>query len=198
MVAYFYIDKSELDEALECGLKLSVYGKPIPGSSDIPIKAIRAYLSPRDNMKFFNDPDLECLKLDLPGDKLLVAEDAYASMGQHKWFNESIIHASKYMLGKYRQPCYLISFTVMAEYTSLLDKKRDVPVLYENSASLYIQTLKSKFEESDPHFYDKAFFGYMELLVSKEEATVEWKDDETTVFLKDGEKYVLLNPADEI
>jgi hypothetical protein len=197
MVAYFYISKNELVDALECGLKLSVYGKPIPGSGDIPIKAIRAYLSPRDNMDYFDDPELVCLKLDLSGEKLLVAEDIYAATGNHKWFNESIIHASKYMLGKYRKPCYLITFTVLNDYISVLDKKRDVPVLYENSAGLYIQTLKSKFEENDAEFYDKAFFGYMKLLVSMDEATIEWNDDEITVFLMGGERYILQNPTDE-
>jgi hypothetical protein len=198
MVAYFYLSKNELEEALECGLKLSVYGKPIPESGDIPIKAIRAYLSPRDNMDDFDNQELVCLKLDLAGDKLLVAEDIYASTGNHKWFNESIIHASKYMLGKYRKPCYLITFTVLNEYISVLDKKRDVPVLYENSAGLYVQTLKSKFEEGDAEFYDKAFYGYMKLLVSMGKATIEWSNDETTIFLMDGERYILQNPANEI
>jgi len=198
MVAYFYINEHELAEALECGLKLSVYGKPIPESGDIPIRVIHAYLSPRDNFDAFNDPGLVCLKLDLPGDKLLVAEEIYAIIGKHKWFNESIIHASKYMLGRYHKPCYLITFTVLGEFISLLDKNMDVPVLYENSASLYIQTLKTRFEDNDDAFYDKAFFGYMKLLASMGRASEEWSGHGTSVFLMDGERYVLHKPSDEI
>lgn len=198
MVAYFYINKGEVEEALECGLKLSMYGKPIPGSGDIPIRATRAYLSPKDNMDKFNDATLECLKLDLPGEKLLVAEEIYSSLSKHQWFNESIVHASNYMLGKYRKPCYLITFTVLNEYISVLDKKRDIPVLYENSCGLYIQALKNKFEESDDNFYDNAFYGYMRVLESMDNVTVEWSDEKTTVFLMGGERIILMKPADEI
>jgi len=198
MIAYFYIKKNDLDEALECGLKLSVYGSPIPESGEIPIRAIRGLLSPRDDMEKFNDISMVCLKLELPGDKLLIAEECYLTAEKYHWFNESIVHASNYMLGRYRRPCYLITFTVLGEYISILDKNRDVPVLYDNSSRLYISSLKSKFEETDPGFNDKALYGYMRVMVMHGMASMEWKDKDTAVFIMDGERYILKNPLNEI
>lgn len=198
MIAYYYISKNETEEALECGLKLSVYGEPIPGSGEIPINAIRAYLSPRDNMDYFQNQELICLKLDLPAEKLLVAEKSFTDAGKNKWFNESIVHAAKYMLGTYRNPCYLITFTVLNEYISVLDKNRDVPVLYDNSSELYLQSVRSKLREADEGYPERALFGYLGVLVSLEEASVEWSDKKTTVFNLDGERYILKKPADEI
>ncbi|MFO7611483.1 MAG: hypothetical protein R6W99_03210 [Clostridia bacterium] len=197
MIAYFYIDGNDAEETVECGLKLSIYGDPVLEDNGHPLKAIRALLSPKDDMEKYNDAGLECLKLDIPNGKLLVAEAAYLETGNRKWFNESVVHAENYILGSYRNPCFLITFTVMNEYIGILDKKRDVPVLYDSSEELYIHNVKSEFEYKDNDFYDKALYGYLDVMRRNWKASIEWQSDEITIFGANEKKYIIRNPVNE-
>lgn len=197
MVAYFYIDKNEAEEAAECGLKLSVYGEEILAERDHPMRAVRALLSPKDDMSKYNDEGLACLKLDIPGDKLLVAEGIYLETGNWEWFNESVLHAENYIFGTYRKPYYLITFTISNEFIGILDKKRDVPVLYDDSEELYIHKMKARFEDNDHNFYDKALYGYLDVQQRNWKATIEWQSDDYTVFGTGGKKYIIRNPINE-
>ncbi len=197
MIAYFYIDSKKADETAECGLKLSLYGENILADEDHPIRAIRALLSPKDDMASYKNPELACLKLDIDNDKLLVAEETYLKTGKRDWFNESVVHAEKYMLGSYRKPCFLITFTVLGEYIGILDKSRDVPVLYDQSEELYVHKIKSEFEYSDENFYDRALYGYLAVMKKMGRADVEWQSEGLTVFSIEGKKYIVGNPGNE-
>lgn len=197
MIAYFYIDKNYAEEAADCGLKLSIYGKDILAEKDHPIRAIKALLSPKDDIRQYGDKNLACLKLDIPNGKLLVAEEIYLNTGNREWFNESVVHAENYIFGTYRKPCYLITFTVNSEYIGILDKSRDVPVLYDDSEELYVHNMKSEFEEKDESFYDKALYGYLDVLQRNWKATIEWQSDDFTIFGTGGKKYIIRNPVNE-
>ena len=197
MIAYFYINRNDAEEAAECGLKLSNYGDSILADKNHPIKAIRALLSPKDDMVKYNDESFACLKLDIPNGKLLVAEESYLETGNMEWFNESVVHAENYMYGDYRKPCFLLTFTVLNEYIGILDKKRDVPVLYDNSEELYIHKVKTEFEYKDNGFYDKAIYGYLDVMQRNWKASIEWQSDEVTIFGAEGKKYIIRNPVNE-
>lgn len=197
MIAYFYIDFKKAKEVAECGLKLSLYGENILADEDFPIRAIRALLSPKDDMESYNDPELTCLKLDIANDKLLVAEETYLKTGNRDWFNKSVIHAEKYVFGMYRKPCFLITFTVLGEFIGILDKSRDVPVLSDQSEEVYLHKIKSEFECSDENFYDKALYGYLDIMVKKDKAKIEWQSEDITVFSIDGDRYIIGNPKYE-
>ncbi len=197
MIAYFYIDKTNANEAAECGLKLSIYGSEVLAEKDHPIRAIRALISPKDDIKHYNDESMACLKLDIPKGKLLVAEEIYLDTGNREWFNESVVHAENYIFGTYRKPCYLLSFTVSSEYIGILDKSRDVPVLYNDSEDLYIHKVKSGFEDIDNNFYDKALDGYWDVLQRNWKATIEWQSDDFTIFGIGDKKYIIRNPVNE-
>ncbi|MCK5758274.1 MAG: hypothetical protein KAH14_04200 [Clostridiales bacterium] len=197
MTAYFYIDKNDAEEVKECGLKLSIYGDEVLAEREHPIRAIRALLSPKDDILKYGDSSLACLKLDIPNGKLLVAEEIYLDTGNRKWFNESVVHAENYIFGTYRKPCYLITFTVNDEYIGILDKSRDVTVLYDDSEKLYILKMKAEFEDRDENFYDKAIYGYLDVLQRNWKASIEWQSDEFTIFGNDGKKHIIRNPENE-
>lgn len=197
MIAYFYIDKNDAEVAAECGLKLSLYGREILADPEHPIRAITALISPKDDMAKYEDENLTCLKLDIPRGKLLVAEELYLSTGNREWFNESVVHAENYIFGTYRKPCYLITFTISSEYIGILDKSRDVPVLYDDSEEVYIHKVKGAFEDKDENFYDKALYGYLDVLQRNWKATIEWQSDEYTIFGTGGRKFIIRNPIYE-
>lgn len=197
MTAYFYIDKNDAEEVTECGLKLSIYGDEVLAEREHPIRAIRALLSPKDDISKYGDNNLACLKLDIPNGKLLVAEEIYLDTGNREWFNESVVHAENYIFGTYRKPCYLLTFTVSDEYIGILDKSMDVPVLYDDSEELYILKMKAEFEDRDENFYDKAIYGYLDVLQRNWKASIEWQSDEFTIFGSDGKKYIIRNPENE-
>lgn len=197
MIAYYYIDKDRAEEAVECGLKLSVYGDILIEDKDYPIKAIRALLSPKDDMEKYSNEKLACLKLDIPKGKLLVSEEFYLETDNKEWFSDSVVHAENYIIGTYRKPCFLLTFTVMSEYIGILDKKRDVPVLYDNSEELYIHNIKSEFEYKDKDFYDKALYGYLDIMQRNWKVSIEWQSDEITIFGTGDKKYIIRNPVNE-
>lgn len=197
MIAYFYINKNDAENAAECGLKLSVYGKEIYADKLTSDKIIRALISPKDDLASYNNDNLSCLKLDIPKGKLLVAEETYLDTGNSEWFNESIIHAEEYIFGTYRKPCYLITFTVNSDYIGVLDKDRDVPVLYDDSEELYIHKMRTRFEDGDENFYDKAMYGYLKVLQQNWKATIEWQSDDYTIFRTGDKKYIIRNPVNE-
>lgn len=197
MIAYFYIDRNDADEAAECGLKLSIYGDDVLAEKEHPIRAIRALISPKDDMAKYRNEGMACLKLDIPNGKLLVAEETYLDTGNRDWFNESVVHAENYMFGTYRKPCYLITFTVSSDYIGILDKARDVPVLYDDSEELYVHKMRAEFEDNDENFYDKALYGYLDVLQRNWKATIEWQSDDYTIFGAGGKKYIIRNPVNE-
>ena len=197
MIAYFYINRNDAEETAECGLKLSIYGDEVLAEKEHPIRAIRALISPKDNMVKYQDNNLSCLKLDIPKGRLLVAEETYLDTGNREWFNESVVHAENYIFGTYRKPCYLITFTVSSDYIGILDKTRDVPVLYDDSEELYVHKMKAEFEDKDENFYDKALYGYLDVLQRNWKASIEWQSDDYTIFGAEGKKYIIRNPVNE-
>ncbi len=197
MIAYFYIDKDKAEDVADCGLKLSLYGKDILFEENRPMRAIMALISPKDDMLSYKEDRLECLKLDIPKGKLLVSEEMYLYTGNLELFNESVVHAENYIFGTYRKPCYIIPFTVSSEYISILDKTRDVPVLYDDSEEVYIHSVKAFFEDIDEKFYDNALYGYLDVLARNGKADIEWQSDEFTIFNKDNNRLIIRNPIYE-
>jgi hypothetical protein len=162
LIAYYYIKKEETEETCECGLKLSVWCDSEVIIDIFKKKAIIAYLSPKDHLEKYNDPTYDCLKLELQDEKLYVADYIYKEIDDEKRYLLSVINVKDYKIGMYRKPVFTITYTVLGEYVSLLDKNMDIPILYDNSEEMYVKTMYAKFEEDDEQFYDKALLGYLE------------------------------------
>ncbi len=160
MIAYFYIKKNKTAEASECGLKLSIYADTEIIIDIFKKKAIMALLSPKDDLIKHYDNQYNCLKLELPEDKLYIAEKVYLELGNNELFLQSVIKATDYVVSMYRKPVFTISFTVIGDYISILDKNRDIPILFDNSEEAYLKTKMANLENRDDKFYDRALLGY--------------------------------------
>jgi len=189
LIAYFYVKKEDTEETSECGLKLSKWF-----DTDIVIdifkkKAITAYLSPKDNMKRYKDKAYDCLKLELQDEKIYIAENTFKEINEREWYLESVIPVNQYKIGMYRKPVFVITYTVLGEYISILDKSRDIPVLYDNSEEMYLKTLLTTFEENDDKFYDKAFLGYLESIPNCEEINIDSK--KYHIYRENNQRYII-------
>ncbi len=160
MIAYFYINKNKTEEASECGLKLSVYSDTEIVIDIFKKKAIMALLSPKDDLQKHYDNQYDCLKLELPDDKLYIAEKVYLEIDNHDLFLQSVIKATDYIVSMYRKPVFTITFTVIGDYISILDKNRDIPILFDNSEEAYLKANMAILENQDNKFYDRALLGY--------------------------------------
>jgi len=189
LIAYFYVKKEDTEETSECGLKLSKWF-----DTDIVIdifkkKAITAYLSPKDNMKKYKDKAYDCLKLDLHDEKIYIVENAYKEVNEIEWYFESIIPAKQYKVGMYRKPVFVITYTVLGDYISILDKSRDIPILYDSSEEMYLKTLFTTFEENDDKFYDRAFLGYVENIPNCKKINVNSK--KYVIYIARNKRYII-------
>lgn len=185
MIAYYYIKKEETEETNECGLKLSKWCDTEIIIDIFKKKAITAYLTPKDNIRKYLDPDYDCLKLELNDEKAYIVENTFLETGHQDLYLKSVIPARKYKVGMYRKPAFTITYTVLGEFISVLDKNRDIPILFENDEEQYLKTLVAKLENEDNHFYDKALHGYFE------------NNNNFTKIESDSKKYIIYASSDQ-
>lgn len=191
MIAYFYIKKSETAEASECGLKLSMYSDTEIIIDIFKKKAIMALLSPKDDLiKHYSD-QYNCLKLELPEDKLYIAEKVYLELGNNELFLQSVIKATDYVVSMYRKPVFTITFTVIGDYISVLDKNRDIPILFDNSEESYLKTKMANLENRDDKFYDRALLGYFNNNSDYQKSKIYNEKENYEVFTKGKKTYLI-------
>ncbi len=191
MIAYFYIKKSETAEASECGLKLSMYTDTEIIIDIFKKKAIMALLSPKDDLiKHYSD-QYNCLKLELPDDKLYIAEKVYLELGNKELFLQSVIKATDYIVSMYRKPVFTITFTVIGDYISILDKNRDIPILFDNSEESYLKTKMANLENRDNDFYDRALLGYFNNHSDYQKSEICNENENYEVFINGKKTYLI-------
>ncbi|NTV89276.1 MAG: hypothetical protein HGA22_02770 [Clostridiales bacterium] len=162
---YYYIPANRLEDALDCGIKLSAYFNRETMIEGEMKKCLTALLNPRDDIAKYNDPDYRCLKLEILPKYCHAADDfAYRLGGVYpeamESFLKSIVPIGNYTFGRYRMPVCLITTTVIAEDIKLLDKRLDSPVLYNNSEELYLDNLMETGYENCPDFKDALLYCY--------------------------------------
>lgn len=165
---YFYIPSGEAENAVECGLKLSRWADRCLNVGNECKKYISALLNPKDDREKYDSEDFRCLKLELPIESCEIADRSlYIAACEvdevMDIYIKSIIPARNYVFGMYRIPEVLVPQTVLPDRISLLDKRRDTPVLFDDSQELYINNLIESFREDSRYFHD----ALMELYLSK-------------------------------
>lgn len=156
---YFYVPSGEAENAVECGLKLSRWADRRLNVENECRKYIAALLNPKDDREKYDSEDFRCLKLELPIESCEVADRAlYVAACEVEavmdMYIKSIIPARKYIFGMYRIPEVLVPQTVLPDRISLLDKRRDTPVLFDDSQELYINNMIESFRENNCYFHD--------------------------------------------
>lgn len=160
---YCYIPVEKVENAAECGIKLSEwYTKEVEIYSEIK-KCITGLLNPRDDLEKYMSAQYRCLKLEVMpkhcfvGDSLLY-ELGLADSDAMELYNKTIVPAEDYTLGDYRQPECLITSTILAEQISILGNGLDTPILYNNSQELYFSTIFEGLNEAHDDLNDALLY----------------------------------------
>ena len=169
---YFYIPVNEVDNAVECGLKLSQWhNREVFIGGDLK-RCISTLLNPRDDMKRYRSDHFRCLKLELPPARCYAADSCLYSIGSNhaevmRLYMKSIIPLSEYGFGTYRLPECLVTTTVLPDQISILKKGLDSPILFANSEELYINNVIEAYRESHDHFNDTMLYCFYSRLADQ-------------------------------
>lgn len=152
---YFFIPRDKLNNAVECGIKLSEYYRRelelAPGEGSR--RALKAYLNPRDDESRMKDPSFACLRLNVDPAYCRVGDGALYGMGRSNPLFQArylsrLIPLSDYRFGTFRQPECLVFTSILPESIETMGKVMDIPVLYESSEALYLSNVIEKQSEN--------------------------------------------------
>lgn len=186
---YFYVESNAAENSVECGLKLSEYG-----SKDVVIngqtkKCITALLNPKDDMEKYKSADYKCLKFELPS-KFCFIGDAYLyragldSPELMKIYADTIVPINDYIFGSFRLPECLVSTTLLPGQISILDKRLDSPVLFDNSEEFYINNIIEINREENSDFNDAMLYCFFSTLALQDKLKkIEDKSRKIAVFI---------------
>lgn len=125
---YYYIPAEEVENAIECGLKLSVwFDKEVHIGHDNK-KCLSALLNPKDDIEKYRSASLRCVKLELYPRYCFVADRYLYETGLNhpeimKLYLDSVMPIENYTFGLYRLPECLVTSTIIGDQISLLDKR---------------------------------------------------------------------------
>jgi len=201
---YIYIPATEVEKAVECGLKLSVWYDRMVSIGGERKRCIPALLNPKDDMRKFISSELKCLKIEIDARNTFVSDGYLYEMGKKhpqvlEMYEESIIPLQDYIFGLYRLPVCLITTTILSEQISIMDKRIGSPVLFSSSEELYIHNIIEMNREMNDGFNDSLLYCYLCRLVETGEV-VKIEDRETgmAVFInRDRNRKCLVKIPDE-
>lgn len=167
---YFYLPAGDVENAIECGVKLSDwYSKEIEleGRSR---KCISALLNPRDDMKLYRSSEFKCIKMEVMSKYCYIADSLLYQTGlanpeAMEMYLRTVMPVEKYNFGHFRLPECLVVSTVIGDHVSVLDKRLDSPVLYTNSEELYVGNIIEDFKEKYGDFNDALLYSFFLKLV---------------------------------
>ncbi len=189
MDVYYYIDANKAEIALDCGLKLSENYSKIININDVEKRCISTLLNPKDDMEKYKSSEYRCLKFELPTDICIVADKYLYIVGSSseeamKLYVESIKPIKDYAFGTFRLPECLVSSTILPEQISILDKRLDAPILYDNSEDLYINNIIEINKERHNDFQGILLYCfYLKLAESNKVKMIVDKDNKIAVFI---------------
>ncbi|MFA6308778.1 MAG: hypothetical protein WC677_03405 [Clostridia bacterium] len=178
---FYYVSNIEVSNSVSCGLKLSEWGEKEVRVEGITRNCIRALLNPKDDIDKYKSDNFKCLRLDIKLRHCFVADSMLYRAGEEnpevmELYNESIVPAENYVFGTYRIPECLITSTVLSDQIEVLDKRIDLPILYDNSEDLYETNLIENYREEYGNFNDIMLYTFNLRLV--EEGKVSMINDE--------------------
>lgn len=163
MKVFYYADKNLIDEIKECGIKLnSNFSREIT-IKGVAKKCILTYLNPADCNLFYND-NYNAVKIKAPSDSSYIAEGAVYDVSDLTLYEKSLISINEYKLGTYRKPECLISCTLLPYQIEYYDRRRDEPILYDNSEHIYLERVVYQAQEECPFYNDFALSKYYDIL----------------------------------
>ena len=160
---YYYVPNEEVENAVQCGLKLSKWFDKevmIDGESR---KCLTAFLNPKDDMEKYTSARYRCVKLEILPKYCFVADSYLYRMGLSnpaamELYYASIMPVEDYVFGFYRLPECLVTSTVIGENISLLGEKLGPPLLFDNSEELYLNNIMEAYQEEHIAFIDAMLY----------------------------------------
>ena len=199
---YYYLHQEEVENAVECGIKLSqFFNKEVEINGDRK-KCLTAFLNPKDDLEKYKSTDFTCVKLELDarycfiGDKYLYHMSEGFPQALQLYLN-SIIPVEKYIFGSYRIPECLVVSTVIAGQVGVLDKRLDSPVLFGSSEELYTNNIIETYREVHDDFNDAMLYSfYFKLVEAGKMEVIEDFEKKIAVFIdkETGKHYAIMLP----
>lgn len=186
---YLYLPAEEVENAVECGLKLSKWYDKEVYINGTYRKCISALLNPKDDMEMYRNPDYRCMKLEISPDYCYVADKRLYYIGLDsprvmKAYTDSVVPVEKYNFGTYRLPECLVTSTPLAGQISLWGKGLESPVLFDNSEELYLNNIIEGLREQYEDFNDTLlYYFYSKLAEMQRVEKIEDKSKKTAVFI---------------
>lgn len=201
---YYYVKSEKVADILDCGLKLSAfYDKEvlIEGENKLCFSAL---LNPKDDIKLYKSDSFTCIKIQVKSSQCFIADRFIYETCQDKsekleYYYKTIIPIDQYKFGEYRLPECLITTTILDGESSILDKRMDSPVLYTNSAELYINNILQDIREQYAEIDNDLLYYFFDKLADLEKLDkIENSDTKNTVFFdKSGKTYCVKRPEAE-
>jgi hypothetical protein len=201
---YFYLPVEDVENAVECGLKLSRwYDKEVSINGETR-KCISALLNPKDDLVKYKCQAYRCVKLELSPNYCFVADRYLYTIGLDsqkvmKAYTDSIIPIEKYNFGMYRLPECLVTSTPISGQISLLGKGLDSPVIFDNSEELYLSNIIESCRERYEEFNDTLLYYFCCKLAEIQKVDkIEVDDKKTAVFIDNRDNRVIVTRIPDI
>lgn len=166
---YFYVPTEELEDVIDCGLKLSEWKSK---QQETPWNAIKrpcftACLHPNDDIRH-KDKKYQCVKLNISADDCAIADlDLYFLSLEHSEISKEYINTmtpfQNYRFGSFRRPECLIFTTVLSDQIKCFGKSLDEPILYENSAMLYVNNIIETYNDRFDNVSQALLYSFLTL-----------------------------------
>jgi hypothetical protein len=162
---YYFISTKDVENAVECGLKLSQWFDKEAIIFGEQRKCISALLNPKDDLEKYKSDAFTCLKIEMAINDCFIGDNALYQMGMQfpqvmDLYHKEIIMMEKYIFGSFRMPECLISSTIISDQISILDKWIDSPVIFGDSEDLYTTKMIEGYKDNQKEFYDTLIYHY--------------------------------------
>lgn len=132
---YIYVDKSNLNDCLKYGMKLSEYENKVLKSQTIDKRGINAYLSPKDSEKYADD-SFECLRV-VPNNLTVVVYNKLFENSE--MLKNYVCNLETYTIGDFEVPEAIICSSILPENIFPYNKILDKPLIVQNSREFYYE-----------------------------------------------------------
>ncbi len=199
---YCYLPSSEVNDVVECGLKLSRWFDREVRIEGETRKCISTLLNPRDDMEKYKSTQYKCIKLEVHPQYCYAADRCLYLLGLDnsqimELYMSTITPIGKYVFGSYRLPECLITSTVISEQMSVLNKRLDSPILFDSSEELYINNIIESYKEEHRNFNDTLlYYFYCSLAAAGKLDRIDDTGRQVAVFLEKerGKAYTIKIP----
>ena len=197
---YYYLPVKEVENAVECGLKLSRWAEKEVLIAGEGRKCLAALLNPKDDLHQYKSGDVKCVKLAVDAKYCFVADRHLyrAGLGNERamaLYNASVIPVEQYIFGAYRIPEVLVTSTLIPGQVQVLDRRLDIPILFDSSEELYMNNILETFKDAYRDFNDALLYSFFSRMSDAGRMErIEDRDNRLAVFSVGGKVYTIKIP----